>query len=177
MKNEAVAVAKEPAVPETRSPAFVEIEKMLDKMAAFTMETSKKAYDYFLLRGNEFTSHFDDWLKAEMEVLRPTPLEITETDDNINVRAAVPGFKPDEIEISIKDALLIISGETLSEEKKEDEKVFLNEWRSNRFCRQMTLPSAVETEGVKATLKDGILQLTLKKKAAEEAAQIAVEAA
>lgn len=177
MKNEAVAVATEPVKPETKSPAFVEIEKMLDRMTEFTMETSKKAYDYFLLRGNEFSSHFDDWLKAEMDVLRPTPLEITETDELINVRAAVPGFKPDEIEISIKDALLIISGEAMVEEKKEDEKVFLNEWRSNRFCRQMRLPSEVETEGVTAQLKDGILHLSLKKKAAEEAAKIAVNAA
>ncbi|MBK9766334.1 MAG: Hsp20/alpha crystallin family protein [Chloracidobacterium sp.] len=64
-----------------------------------------------------------------------------------------------------------------SEEKKDDEKLFLNEWRSNRFCRQMRLPSEVETENVTAQLKDGILHLSLKKKAAEEAAKIAVTAA
>jgi len=177
MKHEAVSLAKEPVTPETRSPAFVEFEKMLDRIAQFTMETSKKAYDYFLLRGNEFSSHFDDWLKAEMDVLRPTPLQITETDEFINVNAAVPGFKPEEIEISIKDALLIISGESRSDDMKENDKVFLNEWRSNCFCRQITLPSEVETDNVTALLKDGILHLSLKKKAAEEAAKIAVTAA
>ena len=176
MKNEATALAKEPVNTEPRFPAFVEIEKMLDRVAEFTAETSKKAYDYFMLRGDELTSHFDDWLKAEMDILRPTPLEITQTDEMINVRAAVPGFKPEEIEISLKDDLLIMSGETKAEEKKEDEKLFLNEWRSNRFCRQMRLPSAVEKENVNANLKDGILYLEFKKKPVDEAASITVTA-
>lgn len=177
MKNEAIATAKEPAAPAASSPAFVEAEKLLERMAEFTMETSRKAYDFFLQRGTELGTHFDDWLKAEMEVLRPTPIEITETKENLNVRAAVPGFKPEEIEISIKDTDLIISGECHAEEKKEDETTIQREWRSDRFCRQITLPSEVETESVGAELKDGILHLSLKKKAAEEAARIAVKAA
>lgn len=177
MKNEAVAVAHEPVKPEEKYPAFVEIEKMLDRVAEFTKETSMKAYDYFLERRNEWSGHFDDWLKAEMQVLRPTPLEIKEHEDTISVRAAVPGFKPEEIEISLKGNLMIISGETKFEETKEDEKVILNEWRSNRFCRQILLPSEVETEDVHPKLKDGILQFTLKKCAATEPANIAVEAA
>ena len=177
MKNEGTLMVKEPETTNKDFPAFVELEKMLERVAEFTSETSKKAYDYFMLRGDDLTSHFDDWLKAEMEILRPTPLEITETNETISVRAAVPGFKPEEIDISLKDDLLIISGEMKSEEKKDDEKLFLNEWRSNRFCRQMRLPSEVETENVTAQLKDGILHLSLKKKAAEEAAKISVTAA
>jgi HSP20 family protein len=177
MKNEALAPAKEKEDPAASYPAFVEAEKLLERMAEFTRLTSQKAYDYFLRRRDDFGLHFDDWLKAEMDILRPTPIEITETKDDINVRASVPGFKPEEIELSIKDNLLIMSGETRSEEKKEDEKTFLNEWRSNHFCRQVILPSEVETDGVNATLKDGILKLSLKKKAVEEAAKIAVIAA
>lgn len=177
MKNEAIATAPKKAADEAIYPAFVEAEKLLDRIAEITMLTSQKAYEYFLSRRHEFGTHFDDWLKAEMEVLRPTPVEVSETADNLNIRAAVPGFKPDEIEISVKDALLIMSGETKSAEKAEDEKTFLNEWRSNRFCRQIELPSEVETGGVKATLANGILNLTLKKKAAKEAEKINVIAA
>ena len=177
MKNQATSLAKEPVKPETNLPAFVEIEKMLERMAGFTTETSRRAYDLFVDRGRNWSTHLDDWLNAEMEVLRPLPLDITETNENINIRAAVPGFKPEEIEISLKDNLIIMSGETRAVDKKEDEKMFLTEWRSNRFCRQIRLPSQVETKDVEAKLKDGILHLTLKKKAAEEAAKIAVQAA
>lgn len=110
-------------------------------------------------------------------MLRPTPVEITETPDTVNVRAAVSGFKPEEIEISVKDDVLILSGETKSEEKREGENTFYSEWQSNRFCRQLTLPTEVETKDVDATLKDGVLQICLKKKVTEKATKIAVKSA
>jgi HSP20 family molecular chaperone IbpA len=159
------------------SPVFVEAEKMFGRIAEITRETAQKAYDFFQNRGAALGSHLDDWLKAESEILRPTPVEITETNDAVNIRAAVPGFKPDEVEISVKDNILILSGESKSEEKTEGENVFYSEWRSNRFCRQLTLPSEVETENVEAHLKEGVLQLSLKKKEQEEATKIAVKSA
>jgi HSP20 family protein len=70
-----------------------------------------------------------------------------------------------------------MSGETSSEEKKEDESTFYSEWRSNRFCRQLTLPADVEADNVQATVKDGILQMSFKKKAETEVEKIAVKAA
>lgn len=63
---------------------------------------------------------------------------------------SVPSFKPDEVEISVKDNILILSGQTKSEEKTEGENVFYSERSSNRFCRQLTLPGEVETENVEA---------------------------
>jgi HSP20 family protein len=158
-------------------PAFVEAEKMFDRMADITRETAARAFDYFMSRGGMFGTRFDDWLKAESEILRPTPVEITETKDMVNLKAAVPGFKPNEIEISIKDNDLIMSGERNVAEKNEDENTFYSEWHSNRFFRKLTLPSDVETEGVTANLKDGILTMSLTKKAAEEAAKIKVQTA
>ena len=102
--------------------------------------------------------------------------EITETGDKINVRAAVPGFKPEEIRVSVKNNLLILSGETESREKREEENTIFSEWRSNKFCRQFPLSSEVDAEGIEAKLKDGVLQLTLPKLAAQEAKQITVNA-
>jgi HSP20 family protein len=159
------------------SPVFVEAEKMFDRIAEITKETAQKAYEFFQNRGAALGTHLDDWFKAESEILRPTPVEVTETKDEVNIRAAVPGFKPDEIEVSVKDNLLILSGETKSEQKREDENTFYSEWRSNRFFRQLALPSEVETENVEAFLEDGVLRMSLKKKEAEEAAKIAVKAA
>ncbi len=156
---------------------IVEAEKMFEKVAEITRQTAHKAFDFFQNRGTELGTHLEDWLKAESEILRPTQVEITETNDAVSIRAAVAGFKPDEIEISVKDDLLILSGETKSTEKREDESTFYSEWRSNRFCRQLNLPCAVETENVEAKLKDGVLQLTLMKRQAEEVAKIAVKSA
>lgn len=159
------------------APVFVEAEKMFDRMAQISRETAQKAFEFFERRGMSFGAHLDDWLKAESELLRQVPVEITETKDTVNIRAAVAGFKPEEIEVSVKDRILFLSGETTLEDKKEDENTYFTEWRSNRFYRQLELPSEVESEGVEAQLKDGILRLSLKKKAVQEAEKIAVKAA
>jgi HSP20 family protein len=176
MKDQATAMAKTTEKKTSKPPFFVEAETMLDKMADLTRETSQKAFEFFMNRGGTLGSRFDDWLRAEMELLRPVPVEITETDKLVNIRAAVPGFKPDEIELSVKDSDLFLSGETRFENKKEDEKTFYTEWRSNRFYRQLRLPTEVLSEGADAKLKDGILTLVLKKKPITDAVPITVKA-
>lgn len=173
--NETKLTKMEPA--DTASPVFVEADKMFEKLAAITKETAAKAYDFFVMRGSQLGTHFEDWLRAETEMLRAAPAKITETKDFVNVIIAVPGFKANEIEVSVKDDLLIVSGETAAEEEKEDENIFYSEWRSDRFMRKLVLPDKVETDDVDAKLKDGVLRLTLKKKAEVEVTKVAVQAA
>jgi HSP20 family protein len=108
-------------------------------------------------------------------VLRPVPVEIKENDTNIIVTAAVPGFKPDEIEVSVKENLLMLSGETKASEEKRDENVIVKEWKSNRFLRQFTLPSNVDPDNIQANLKDGMLELIMPKTPAAEAKSIPVK--
>lgn len=160
-----------------RSPFFVESEKLLDKLTEITKETANRAYDFFVERGSRLGSHLEDWLIAESEVLRAAPVKITEANGKVNVTIAAPGFKPEEIEVSVRDNTLIVSGETATEEKKEDETTFYSEWKSNRFFRQLALPADVEVDGAEATLKDGVLKLVMKKKAETEASKVAVKAA
>ena len=116
-------------------PIFVEAEKMFEQLAEFTKETARKAYEFFHLRGGEFGKEFDDWFRAETEILMPVRAEITETADKINVRATVPGFKPEEIQVSVKDNLLILSGETEKREKREDENTIFSEWLNTTLFR------------------------------------------
>jgi HSP20 family protein len=159
------------------SPVFVEAEKMFDKLSDITKETAARAYDFFVERGSQFGTHLEDWLRAETEMLRAAPARITQSKDLVNVEIAVPGFKPNEIEVSVKDNVLIVSGETAATDKKEDETTFYSEWRSDRFLRKLDLPEIVETDDIKAILKDGLLKLTLKKMAAVEAVKVAVRSA
>lgn len=161
---------------ENAFPIFVEAEKMFDRFAKLSNEITHKAYEFFINRGGTLGREFDDWFKAEAEILRPVTVEITETDKTINVNALIPGFKPEEIEISVDGKLLILSGEARMETRKEDEKTFYSEWRSNRFFRKLTLPAEVNADKVKANLKDGVLTLKLPKAAPQEVKHIAVAA-
>jgi HSP20 family protein len=177
MENPATALAKSEEKKPIEKPIFVEAEKMFERFAQTSREIASRAFDFFQERGREWGTQLDDWFRAESEILRPAPVDITETPESINVRLAVPGFKPDEIELSVKDDQLFMSGETSLEEEKEDEKTFYSEWKSNRFCRQFTLPSNVDPDSVNAELKDGILRITLQKIAPKEPSKIEVKPA
>ncbi len=163
--------------PKAATPVIVDAEKMIEKFAEITKETAAKAYDFFVERGAQLGTHLEDWLRAESEMLRAAPAKITETPDMVNVLIAVPGFKADEIEVSVKDDLLIVSGQTVDEMKNEGEDTFYSEWRSDRFLRKLILPTAVDTENVDAKLKDGILKLGLKKAVEHQVAKVQVQAA
>jgi HSP20 family protein len=104
-------------------------------------------------------------------------VEITETNDKIVVNAAVPGFKPEEIEVSVKDNILVISGNSEATTEDKDANTVLREWNSNRFCRQLTLPSDVEAANVSADLSDGMLRVTMPKAATVDPTKIEVKAA
>lgn len=159
-------------------PFLVEAEKMFDRLAEISRETAKKAYEFFLDRGGDFGKEIDDWFKAENEVLRFVPVRVTEANGTVSVRADVPGFKPEEIEISVKDDLLMISGKTEEHIEKKDENVVYTDFKSNRFFRQMILPSPVNADNVEAQLKDGILNISLPKATvADEPKKIAIKAA
>lgn len=175
MKREESIIKVEPTTTET--PAFVEAEKMFEQLAAITRETAAKAYDFFVERGSHLGTHLEDWLRAESETLRTAPVRITDTKDAVNVLIAVPGFKANEIEVSVKDDLLFVSGETTAEERKEDENTFYNEWSSDRFMRKLTLPSKVDPNTVAAKLQEGVLTLNLHKMAETEATKVAVKSA
>ena len=158
------------------APIFIEAEKMLDKMAGITMETAAKAFEFFRERGGEWGKELDDWFNAEREILRPVPIEIKDTDKTLYVTAAVPGFKADEIEVSVKDNFLILSGNAEARNTKNDDNLVVSEWKSNRFCRQLELPAMVMVDKVEARLADGMLELTLPKAAAQEPTKILVAA-
>jgi HSP20 family protein len=189
MKNEGAATTAKTTTEETNAltttpkeesngfkPILVEAEKMFERLGEITRETAHKAFEFFQRRGGELGHEIDDWFRAESEILLPVKVEVSETDDKINVRAAVPGFKPDEIAVSVKDNVLILSGETEMSEKREDENTVFSEFRSNKFCRQLRLSSEVDEEKVKANLKDGVLKLTLPKLPAKEPKQVPVNA-
>jgi HSP20 family protein len=171
------ATGVEKAADKKQVPAFIEAEKMFEKVAEITKDIAQRAFEFFRERGGEFGKDVEDWFKAESELLRPVPIEMTESDAEIFVTAAVPGFKAEEIEISVKDDVLIVSGKTETDEESEDASTIVREWTSNRFYRQLTLPSRIFPDKANAKLVDGLLKLTLPKAATNDVTKVAVTSA
>jgi HSP20 family protein len=94
-------------------------------------------------------------------------LDVYQDKDNVYVKAELPGMKKEEIDISLHDGMLTITGERKREEKAEGDDTFRSERFFGRFHRSVALPTAVDSGKVKASYKDGILTITLPK--AEEA--------
>jgi len=90
-------------------------------------------------------------------------LDVYEDKDNYTVKAELPGMKKEDIEVSLHEGSLSISGERKSEAKHEDAEVYRAERFFGRFQRTVSLPSAVAADKVKAAYKDGVLTITLPK--------------
>jgi HSP20 family protein len=91
------------------------------------------------------------------------PLDVEETDKEVIVRAEIPGVKADELELSIHDNALVISGEKKESEEKKEKGYFYQERRFGSFRREVPLPSAVDAENVEAEYRDGVLHVKLHK--------------
>jgi HSP20 family protein len=90
-------------------------------------------------------------------------LDIHEDKDNFIVRAELPGMKREEIDVSLHDGALSISGERKLEQKFEEAEVYRTERFFGKFQRTVSLPAAVAADKVKAQYKDGVLTITLPK--------------
>jgi len=86
-----------------------------------------------------------------------------QTDDNIVVKASVPGIKPDDLNISISGDVLTIRGEIKEDEEIKNSNVHIRERRFGSFSRSIALPTHVVPDKAEADFKDGVLCLTLPK--------------
>jgi HSP20 family protein len=109
-------------------------------------------------------------LQEELDRLFESPLtgwapalDVHEDKDNFIVRTELPGLKREDIEVSLQDGTLIISGERKVEEKREGVEVHRQERFYGKFQRALTLPAPVAADKVKAQYKDGVLTITLPK--------------
>jgi HSP20 family protein len=89
-------------------------------------------------------------------------LDVYEDKDQFTMVAELPGFKKDQVEISLHQGALTISGERKQESQGKEEGL-RSERYFGRFQRTVTLPAEVNAEGVRATLQDGILKIELPK--------------
>ncbi len=94
-------------------------------------------------------------------------LDLHDEKDAFTVRVELPGMKKEDINISLHDGVLSVSGERKNELKTGEGQTFRSERYFGKFQRSVTLPAMVDSKGVKATYKDGILTVELPK--AEEA--------
>jgi len=90
-------------------------------------------------------------------------IDMYQTDDEVVMKAALPGIKPDEVQINVTGDVLTIRGETKQEAEKQDKSWQIREHRWGAFERSVRLPTGVIADKAKAEFDNGILTISLPK--------------
>src|SRR4051812_7547127 len=102
------------------------------------------------------------------------PLDVSETEDEFVVKAALPGIKPEDVQITVQGDTLTIRGECKAEEEKKGEHWHLRERRFGAFQRSVALATPVNSDQAQAHYEHGVLTLTLPKSEAAKPRQIKI---
>ena len=116
----------------------------------------------------------EKWFGSEGATTAPA-LDIYEDKDDLVVKAELPGLDKDNVEVNLTDHALIIKGEKKKEEETRQENYFRSERSYGTFVRSLQLPKDVQADKVKATFKNGILEIRMPKTEEAKAKEIKVQ--
>ncbi|HET7854197.1 MAG TPA: Hsp20/alpha crystallin family protein [Candidatus Methylomirabilis sp.] len=115
--------------------------------------------------------------RPRREATSVPPMDIYEGQDAFVIRAELPGMRQEEIEVSIHDNILTLRGERKPDTKVKEESYHQRERFTGPFHRSLSLSSVVDTAGVTAIYREGVLEVRLPKKEEARPRTIKVEAA
>jgi HSP20 family protein len=154
-------------------PPFFELTREINELIA------RRAYELFESRGFEHGQDREDWLRAQSEILVNVPVDIMETHTGFTIRADVPGFAEQDLQVRVAPRALCITGKRQEASDRKEGKAVSSERHANQIFRVFDLPYEIDPDRVDATLNDGALVVTLLKVATgkEISAQARVVAA
>jgi len=126
-------------------------------------QIARRAYELFESRGSAHGCDHDDWLRAQSEIVVNVPIDVSETEAELIVRADVPGLNENDVEVRVAPRALCIVGKRKMGPTREGEKSLYSERTSNQIFRALDLPSEIDPERTVATLGDGVLEIKLLK--------------
>lgn len=137
-----------------------------------------RLFDALFHRGwlRPFRESWPEWagLGETFEMTAPR-VDLIDREDELLVRAEVPGVEKKDLEVDLSGQMLTIRGERRREEKKEEGEYFRSEIARGSFSRTLRLPEEVDFEKARAEFADGMLEIHLPKTHKTERRRIAVE--
>ena len=111
---------------------------------------------------------FDDAFTRPLSVrdgwsMSTPAIDMYQTDNEVVVKASIPGIKAEEVQINITGDVLTLKGESKHEDERNDRAWHIREHRFGSFERSVALPTAVKTDRAEAVFENGVLTITLPK--------------
>ena len=116
----------------------------------------------------------DAWQEESDDLMGQLAVDVFETESELIIKARTAGVDRNDLDVSISDGVLTISGTLSSGDEADVRNWHIQECYWGEFSRTLALPTAVNEEGVKAELKDGVLTITFEKIKQEKAKKIQV---
>lgn len=104
------------------------------------------------------------------------PLDVVDQEDELLVKASIPGVKVDDIDVSIENRVLTIKAESKTESEHKEDGYLVRERRSGSFLRSLRLPETVDADQAKTSYNDGVLTVNLPKAESKKAKHLKIEA-
>jgi HSP20 family protein len=104
------------------------------------------------------------------------PVDVTSGSDSITIEASLPGFKPEDVDITVENGVLSINAETSSERQEGEGESLVQEIRRGRVSRTIALPAGIEPDKATASFENGLLKLQIPKAEAVKPRQIRINA-
>ena len=117
--------------------------------------------------GQQQRSELTEWAPA---------IDVVAKDGDLVLRAELPGIKQEDVDITLHDNVLTVSGERKAEQEEERSGYYVRERRYGSFSRSLTLPQGVDESKIHARYEDGVLEVTVEGAAAvQEPKRIQIE--
>jgi HSP20 family protein len=146
-------------------PKVVPAADLLTRVQRLRDSVARRAFEISESRGRAFGRDLENWLEAESELLHPVHVDVAESDEGLTIRAEVPGFKAEQLEVGVEPRRVTIAGKRETHAERKDEKTIYKEHCSDRILRVIELPAEVVAGKVAASLSDGVLELKMPKAA------------
>jgi HSP20 family protein len=149
------------------------VKTMLTRFDPFREMTSlRSALDRFLEEGLPGRTGF---LSVEPMDIGVMPIDIYEEGHTIVLKASIPGFKPDDIKVSVREDTVSIIAETRADDEKKDRNYHLREHRYSRLERAVALPTNVVADKADAVFQNGVLTLSMPRAEATRTKEVKVK--
>ncbi|MGH9355196.1 MAG: DUF2934 domain-containing protein [Terriglobia bacterium] len=144
-----------PAMPSAK-PRIVYGEQLGALEEAIQKAIAYRAYEMFESKGRTHGHHMEDWFDAERDLIRPANIEITDGPNGIALRAGVPGFQAENVQIGVSPRKIIIWGRVSSAGTTPRRKM-------PQMLAEIELPSAIDAKHARAVMNNEVLDFAAPK--------------
>jgi HSP20 family protein len=146
------------------APASKELTDMFGAIRA-------KAFELFERRGRVLGDELADWVQAEKDLFWIPQAELAETDREFKIQVAVPGFDAKNLQVTAQPDAVLVRGNVEKRTENQDKNVHYSEFGEKSLYRRFQLSVPIDIERTTANVENGMLTVTVPKKAADKAAQ------